>query len=439
MKVLLTLLLATLAQAAPYTRIVIAADSHPAIQSAAKILAGKLQIPVAQGTPQSGDIVLSTAPKAAANDGYKITFQNGIATITGARPRSLLYAAGDLAQWKNRTTGTFLREPSFAIRTATYDASRTVADYIAELGVNIVIAKPNGAAVSMEQTLPEVFAQLSPADQTRLKRARADQFERNRALAKEAHDADVEIYAFLFGNDPTLWSRPLYSAALKVYPSIKGTSMPHSHETALLCPSDPLTWKFIRAYVEDFMEASAADGMYATFWDHFGMFCQDDRCKRSGLGEFRNELYENVKQYREAVHGKPLVVRTWSSGSPHWLGENYVHAPGYDHFGGSGEQLWGRVIKEDPADIILQTKIYDSDCEPDPRFSPLIGKARPHTEIAEYQESGQTIGRFYFPASSVDYITWTMRKAHALVGASGGVNVFPAAPCSPTIPSLTTF
>ena len=196
--------------------------------------------------------------------------------------------------------GLFLREPSFAIRTATYDASRTVADYIAELGVNIVIAKPNGAAVSMEQTLPEVFAQLSPADQTRLKRARAEQFERNRALAKEAHDADVEIYAFLFGNDPYAMVSTLYSAALKVYPSIKGTSMPHSHETALLCPSDPLTWKFIRAYVEDFMEASVADGMYATFWDHFGMFCQDDRCKRSGLGEFPNELYENVKQYREA-------------------------------------------------------------------------------------------------------------------------------------------
>ncbi len=425
MKLLTALLLAACLQAATYQRVLIPADVHPAIQSAAKIIADKLHIPVAQGPRQPGDIVLTIDPHAAANDGYKITFQNGIATISGTRPRSLLYAAGDLAQWKDRTTGIYLREPSFAIRTATYESSRTVADYIAELGVNILITKTNPTVVTLEQTLPEVFAQLSPADQTRLKRARADAVERNRALIKEAHDADVQIYAFLYGNDPTGWSRPLYEAALKAYPSIKGTPQPRSWEKGYLCPSDPLTWKFIRAYVEDFMDGSAADGLYATFWDRFGIHCLDDRCTRSALDQFPNELFENVKQYREALHGKPLVVRTWSSGSAHWLNDEYVHAPGYDHFSGSGEQLWGRVIKEDPADIIIQTKVYDSDCEPDPRFSPLLGKAKPHTEIAEYQEAGQTIGRFYFPASSVDYITWTIRKAHTLVGTNGGVNVFP--------------
>jgi len=425
MKLWSTLLLAATVQAASYTRVLLPADSHPAIQSAAGILAGKLQIPAVQGAARPGDIVLRADPKAAAGDGYKIVFQNGIATITGARPRSLLYAAGDFNQWKDLRSGVYLREPSFAIRTATYDASRTVADYIAELGVNILISKPNPTVVTLEQTLPEVFAQLRPADQARLKQAKADQAERNRELAKEAHDADVQVYAFLYGNDPTGWSRQIYDAALKAYPSIQGTPQLRSWEKGYLCPSDPLTWKFIRAYVEDFMEGSAADGLYATFWDRFGIYCQDDRCRRRGLDQFPNELYENVKQYREALHGKPLVVRTWSSGSPHWLGEQYVHAPGYDHFGGSGEQLWGRVFKDDPADIIIQTKVYDSDCEPDPRFSPLVGKARPHTEIAEYQESGQTVGRFYFPASSVDYIAWTMRKARLLIGASGGVNVFP--------------
>ncbi len=431
MRWLAALLLASLVHAATYQRILVPAVPHPAVESAAKILAAKLLIPIShEATATRGDIVLtlqprSTAPNSTASDGYKITFLNGIATISGARPRSLLYAAGDINQWKDRISGVYSREPSFAIRTATYDASRTVAQYIAELGVNILITKPNPTVVTLEQTLPDVFAQLTPADQTRLKRARSAQAEHNQALAKEAHEADVEIYAFLFGNDPTLWSRPIYNAALKAYPSIQGTTQPHSHETGYLCPSDPLTWKFIRAYVEDFMDGSAADGMYATFWDHFAMYCQDDRCRRTGLGQFPNELYENVKQYRDALHGKPLVVRTWSSGSPHWLADKYVHAPGYDHFGGSGEELWGRVIKEVPADVMIQTKVYDSDCEPDPRFSPLIGKAKPHTEIAEYQESGQTIGRFYFPASSVDYLTWTMRKAHSLIGASGGVNVFP--------------
>jgi hypothetical protein len=206
---------------------------------------------------------------------------------------------------------------------------------------------------------------------------------------------------------------------------MKGTPQPHSWEKGYLCPSDPNTWNFIRAFVEDFIEGSAADGMYATFWDRYGLFCHDDRCRRNGLDKFPNELLETVKQYRDALHGKPLVVRTWSSGAPHWLRDEWVHAPGYGSYGGTGEELWGRVFKEAPADIIIQTKVYNADCQPDPPFSPLVGKANPHTEIAEYQESGQTIGRFYFPASSVDYIATTIRKAHALVGVNGGVNVFP--------------
>ncbi len=109
------------------------------------------------------------------------------------------------------------------------------------------------------------------------------------------------------------------------------------------------------------MAGTAADGMYATFWDRFGIFCHDDRCQRNGLDKFPNELLENVKQYREALHGKTLVVRTWSSGAPHWLGDQYVHAPGYGSFGGTGEELWGRVFKEAPSDILIQTKVYNSD------------------------------------------------------------------------------
>jgi hypothetical protein len=416
--------LATSLRAAPYQRIRVPDDPHPAIQSAAKIIAKKLHTAIYDGAPQSGDIVLATDPKAG-GDGYRIIFQSGVATIIGGRPRSLLYAAGDVDQWKDRTSGTYVRAPSFAIRTATYDSTRSVAEYIAELGVNVLITRPNPGVVTLEKTLPEVFALLSPADQSRLRKARADALERNQALSKEAHDADVQIYAFLYGNDPTGWSRLIYNAAIKAYPSTKGTPLPHSWEKGYLCPSDPLTWKFIRAYVEDFVEGSAADGMYATFWDRFGIYCHDDRCQRDGLDKFPNELYENVKQYREAMHGKPLVVRTWSSGAPHWLGDQYVNAPGYGSFGGTGEELWGRVFKELPADIFIQTKVYHSDCEPDPQFSPLVGKAKPHTEIAEYQESGQTLGRFYFPASSVDYITTSMRKAHGLVGSMGGVNVFP--------------
>jgi len=310
------------------------------------------------------------------------------------------------------------REPAFAIRTGQYDANRTVADYVAELGVNVLIDKPSNAVVTLKTTLPEVYNQLSAGDRERLDKGRAARSEQSHAFAKECADADVPLYAFLFGNDPELWSRALYAAVLKAYPSAKGTPEPHSWEKAFLCPSDPLTWKSVRAYIQDFMEQSGAEGLYATFWDRYGINCQDERCRRNGLDRFPNQLYECVRQYREALQpmGKKLVARTWSSGAPHWLWDEYVHAPGYGGSGGEGIDLWGRVFRDLPADILIQTKVYYSDCQPDARFSPLLGQAKPHTEIAEYQIAGQTVGRFYFPASSVDYNAWTMSKAHELVG-----------------------
>ena len=121
--------------------------------------------------------------------------------------------------------------------------------------------------------------------------------------------------------------------------------------------------------------------------------------------------------------GQKLHLRTWSSGCPHWLGTNYVHAPGYGQFGLSHPELWGRVIKETPADVIMQTKVYHSDCEPNSRFTTLLGNCKPHVEMVEYQQVGQFIGRQYFPASTVNYTAATMKKALELVGPDGGVQM----------------
>jgi len=431
----------------PYRQVVIQKGAHPALRSAAGIIAREsgmsadaIQTVAHPSLPHRGQIVLVTAPASRAelawlgskagqirHDGYMLVIRNGGALIYGARPRSLLYAAGDWRLWKDQSDGTLLQGPDFAIRSGGYDASRSVAEYVAELGVNVLIAKPNDAVVTLKDTLPEVYGRLSAEEQTRLDRARAERVKRNQELARECRDADVELYAFLFGSDFEGWSKSLYEAVLKAYPSAKGTPGPSSFEKARLCPSDPMTWKVIRAYVQDFMDQSFADGLYATFWDKYGLDCQDDRCSRSGLNKFANQVYETVHQYYEVLRpmGKKLVVRTWSSGVPHWLGSEYVHAPGYDDFGGSGVELWSRVIKELPSDIALQTKVYDSDCQPDSRFTPWLGQGAPHIQIAEYQISGQTVGRFYFPASSVEYNAATMRRAHGLLGAEAGVSVFP--------------
>jgi hypothetical protein len=395
---------------AAYHKIVTAQDCPRAIQSAARILSGNMKLSVQDivtGTDAvaiEGEIVLATLPlqgqqarrldaaaKQIKDDGYVIVFHSAGATICGARPRSLLYAAADWHLWKDKTDGIYVRNPSFAIRVAQYEGSLPADEYIAVLGVNMLIDRKPGKDV-----------------------------------LQACHDADVPYSVFLYGNNYQKWSSRRYDAAVGSMPSIAGTPAANSWEKATLCPSDPNSWTLIEGYVKEFLERSGADGLYATFWDDYGIYCQCDRCVKSGMNQFPNQLYECVKHYYNVTSAmnKKLVIRTWSSGVPHWLRDEWVHAPGYDHFGGSGLDIWGRVIRELPKDIILQTKVYHADCQPDARFSTLLGHASPHTEIAEYQITGQTTGRFYFPASTVNHTAWTMKQCLKLNGANSGVCLF---------------
>jgi hypothetical protein len=395
---------------AAYHKIVTSQDCPKAIQSAARILAGKMKLSaqdIVTGsdiTAIEGEVVMTALPlkgqqarsiEAAAkqikDDGYVIVFKQGGATICGARPRALLYAAADWHLWKDKTDGVYVRYPSFTVRVAQYEGSLPADEYVAALGVNMLIDRKPG-----KDTL------------------------------QACHDADTPYYVFLYGNNYQLWSSGRYEAAVASMPSIVGKPAPNSWEKATLCPSDPNSWTLIEGYVKEFLERSGADGLYVTFWDDYGIYCQCDRCVKSGMNKFSNQLYECVKRYHNVTSAmnKKLVIRTWSSGVPHWLRDQWVHAPGYDHFGGSGMELWGRVIRELPKDIILQTKVYHADCQPDARFSTLLGHASPHTEIAEYQITGQTTGRFYFPASTVNHTAWTMKKSLELNGANSGVCLF---------------
>jgi hypothetical protein len=427
-----------------YDKIVIPEPSHPAVKSAAQIIAKKLSLPESAiqtrrdpAIPVPREIVLVCAPGTPAqmkllhsaqtnikHDGYAIGFQEGGVLIYGVRPRSLLFAAGDLHLWKDRTSGTYVRDPFFAIRTASYQGRRPVDECVAALGINLMVSRRE-ATITFKETLPEVYRQLTPEEQTRLDPQSHSASEAAARLARECRDADVDYYPFIYGNDFSRWSPTLYAAVLKAYPSTQGKPAPASWEKATLCPSDPMTWKVIEAYIREFAQQQQGEGLCVTFWDRYGLNCQCDRCVKNGLNKFPNQLYECVKHYHDALAsiGKKLIVRTWSSGVPHWLGEQWVHAPGYDNFGGSGADLWSRVIKELPSDIVIQTKVYHADCQPDTRFSTLLGLAGPHTEIAEYQLAGQTTGRYYFPAATVNHSAWTMKKAYGLVGDRGGVHI----------------
>jgi hypothetical protein len=437
-----------LAQAAPkFTAVLIPAGAHPAVRSAAEMLAKKLGLGAdviheSAGTDKliKGMISLvlkdakgvnATLASSVTRDGYAVLAENGGLIVCGARPRSLLFAAGETHHWLERAAGTqnglWSRNPEFAMRFASHHADHSVAEQVAILGANSFVAQLH-ASVSLKDEMPEVYAKLSPAVQQRLAAAEADDTKRNAALVKEFHDADVEVFADLpYGNNFSRWSEDLYNAFLAVYPSAKGVPEEHSWERAALCPSDPATWKLFEAYVRECARQSQADGVACTFWDQFGIFCHDERCRKNGLDQFKNELQAAVSHYYAAVQpmGKKLHLRTWSSGCPHWLGADYVHAPGYSNFSESHYELWSRVINETPKEVLIQTKVYHSDCEPDPRFSTLLGHCKPHPEIVEYQMVGQTIGRHYFPAATVAYTAWTMKKAHELVGADGGAQISP--------------
>ncbi len=433
-----------LAQAAPrFTSVLVPADAHPAAQRAAGMLAAKLGLRddavrsySGAAAAHKGALLLAlketpgvppalTAP--IERDGYAVLAENGGLMVCGARPRSLLYAAGETHHWINRTAGVWTRNPEFAMRFAVHHHDHGVAEQVAVLGATSFIAQLH-ASVSLRDAMPEVYAQLSPAAQQRLAAGEAGDIPRNAALVKEFHDADVEVFSNLpYGNNFSRWSEELYDAFLAVYPSAKGVSEEHSLETAALCPSDPATWKLFEAFVREWARQSQADGVACNFWDQFGIYCHDARCKSNGLDQFKNELQTAITHYHAAVAstGKKLHLRSWSSGCPHWLGTNYVHAPGYSNFSESDYELWSRVINDTPKEILIQTKVYQSDCEPNPRFSTLLGKCKPHPEIVEYQMVGQTIGRHYFPAATVAYTAWTMKKAHELIGSEGGAEITP--------------
>jgi hypothetical protein len=424
-----------------YTRIHIPAGAHPAVGSAAGILAGKLGLKEnaistykgAAAHPR-GSIVFTlkdargVPPSLSASierDGYAVRAENLGVIVCGARPRSLLYAAGEPHHWIERTSGVWTRNPDFALRLSGWHPHLKAADLAASLGANTFTA-PLPASISLRDQMPEVYVKLSQEARQRLDDGVEPAMKRNAEIVKEFHDADLTVFSELpYGNNFSRWSPQIYEAFLAVYPSAKGVPAPHSWEKAALCPSDPATWKLLHAYVREWARQSQADGIAATFWDQYGMFCHDPRCKANGLDRFKNELYESILHYHGAVkpQGKQLHLRTWSSGCPHWLGSKYVHAPGYGQFSESHYELWSRVAKETPSEILMQTKVYHSDCEPDAPFDTMLGECKPHVEIVEYQDVGQTIGRQYFPASEVNYMARTMKRALSLIGHNGGTEI----------------
>ena len=223
------------ADAAKPERILVPANAHPAIQcggenpgeEAGAGMRAAIATYEGRRRPTAGVIVLALAKDgklAAADmpkkDGYTVTYTGGM-IVYGARPRSLLFAAGEPEHGLQPRTAPYQRNPDFAIRNARQHTDYPVAEQVAIFSANMFTA--TCAPRPRWQALPDV-SHADAAQQKQLVDAAATHTAENAARVKEFHDADVEVYALLpYGNNFATWSRELYAAVLKAYPTAKGT------------------------------------------------------------------------------------------------------------------------------------------------------------------------------------------------------------------------
>ena len=271
--------------------------------------------------------------------------------------RAFLYANYESNRWMNARSYPFVRDPHF--KTRALDVSRSpepLRDWIAATGANAVY----------------------------FKRGRP-----NARRLRECAALGVDAYSFLYGCDAAKWNRARYEEFVAAHPSAKGVSSEKSWEKGTLCPSDAATAAFLGEAVREIAVPEVV-GVVVSLWDYYGLNCVCDRCKANGFaGNWGRQVAFAVKAWEDALKPlkKKLIVRTWSSGASHWLGDEWVHAPGYG--GPSGEPLsvWGEAMRRAGTGVLFQTKVYNADCQPNPPFSALLQVA-PRRDIAEWQITG---------------------------------------------------
>ena len=316
--------------------------------------------------------------------------------VKAATKRAFLYANYESNRWMNASHYPFVRDPHFKFRAL--DVSRSpepLREWIAATGANAVY----------------------------LKRGRPDP-----KRLRECAELDVPAYGFLYGCDAAKWNRERYDDFVAAHPSARGVTPPRSWEKGTMCPSDPATRGFFAEAVREIV-VSGLTGVVVCLWDDYGLNCVCDRCRANGFaGNWGRQVAFAVKSWEDALKplGKEMVVRTWASGASHWLGTEWVHAPGYGGETGEPLSVWGEAMKAAGAGVRFQTKVYNADCQPDPPFSALLPVA-PRKDIAEWQITGQTVGLQYLPASVVDQTARQFRRVAELVSPEGGVMLYAGA------------
>ncbi len=330
------------------------------------------------------------------HDGYIVEKSASGLVVKAKCKRAFLYASYESNRWMNAAHYPFVRDPHFAFRALNVSRSpEALSEWIAATGANVLY----------------------------LKRGRPDA-----KILRECAELGIPAYGFLYGCDAAKWNRGRYDKFIAEHPTAKGVDPGRSWEKGTMCPSDPATWQLFKEAILEIAK-TPVDGVVVCLWDDYGLNCACDRCKANGFaGNWGRQVAAAVKAWEEALSplGKKLIVRTWSSGASHWLGDEWVHAPGYGGESGEPLSVWGEAMKAAGAGVLFQTKVYNADCQPDPPFSALLQVA-PRREIAEWQITGQTVGLQYLPASVVDQTARQMRRVAELVDSEDGVMLYAGA------------
>ncbi len=360
------------------------AVDHPAALSAMEILSSTV--------PAAIRIRLELTEAGPQTDGYTVVREGETLVVRAARPRAFLYAAGEPRRWLTTGATPFVREPAFQTR-------------LLNIG--------NGGVTSVDEAAAWVVA--TGCNTVHLNRGeKPHHVEHWKALG-------LEVYGFLYGCDPVKWGASAYEAYVAAHPSARGTDPGRSWEKGLLCPSDPATAAFFEAKMTAVATAGAFDGVVVTLWDDYGVNCACRRCRETGMaGNFGRQIRVVVTAFERALKklGKKLIVRTWASGAPHFLRDEWVNAPGYASEA-EARATWEPAFAALDPSTVIQTKVYNADCQPNPPFSLLLGAATNHPEIAEWQITGQTLGRNSFPSPVTTHTAWTMKRAASLVRGNG--------------------
>ena len=385
----ITLIAAALASACVHAGVTTSCE-HPAAKAAVEIAKATIA--------KDLDVAMHIGQESAAfvHDGYTAENKDGKIEIFANRPRSLLYAAGETCRWAKLRPGEKIkREAAFKSRLLNYTGKKhSLAEWIAATGANMVHLSRNAAG----------------------------------RMVGECKAADVECYAFLYGCDPAKWNRGKFDRYIAEHPEAKGEDPGRSWEKGVMCPSEKATWDYFAETISTLATSGDFDGVVVTFWDDYGLNCHCKKCRRNGLANsFDKRSSAIVKCFEGALKplGKKLIVRTWASGAPHFLLDEWVHAPGYASKD-NALATWGGTLSKAGKETIIMTKVYNADCQPNPPFSHLLGEAsrRGKTEFAEWQITGQTLGLNYLPYCVVGHTQWTMKKARELVGSEGGVCLY---------------